>query len=47
MSYDNVDILLIAFCVVVRASFDNVKKVWYKEVQDNKKNHKLENTKVN
>ena len=46
LAYENVDILLIAFCVVARPSFDNVKSVWYKEVQDNKKNHKFENTKV-
>merc|ERR1712066_661342 len=35
LAYDNIDILVIAFSIVVRQSFQNVKDFWHKEVQDN------------
>ena len=44
LAYDNTDILLIAFCVMERTSFANVKELWYKEYEKNKK--KFSNAKV-
>ena len=37
LAYDDTDILLIAFSVTERASFDNVREKWFKEVLKYKK----------
>ena len=44
LAYEKTDILLIAFSIAKRPSFQNVREVWHKEVQTYKKN--FENAQV-